>query len=94
MTNYITAAVIGCNLQEEFFETSVRNRHEKFHWKKILTNHKIPNSQLFSSAEIVSDEDTILTDNDISLVFVSANHLHVVSKVIEAGKSVRVVGKF
>jgi hypothetical protein len=91
MTNNITAAVIGCNMNEEFFETSVRNMKERFYWKKILTTEKVTNLHMFPGAEIVSDEETIVGDSEISLVFVSPNHLHVVPKVIKAGKSVRVV---
>jgi hypothetical protein len=91
MTNNITAAVIGCNMNEEFFETSVRNMKERFYWKKILATDRVTNLHMFPGAEIVSDEETIVGDEDISLVFVSANHLHVVPKVIQAGKSVRVV---
>ncbi len=91
MVSNITAGVIGCNMNEEFFETSARNTTENFRWKKLLPAGQIERVSGFPDTEIVSDVTNIFNDHEISLVFVSANHLHVVPEVIQAGKSVRVI---
>jgi hypothetical protein len=91
MVNNVTAGIIGCDTRKEFFEVAARNTREKFYWKKIFTADRVYNLNMFPGSEIVADEETILRDTDISLVFVSPDHLHIVPKVIEAGKSVRVI---
>ncbi len=92
MVNNIIAGVIGCNMTEEFFKTSVRNTREKFYWKKILGGDNVAHlHKRFPEAQIVTNAETIFSDDEISLVFVSADQLQVVPKVIEAGKLVRVV---
>jgi len=91
MVNNITAGVIGCEMREEFFEASARNVNEKIYWKKILSKNGTINANRFPNAEVVNSEETILQDADISLVFVAADNLDAVSKVIQSGKAVRVV---
>ncbi len=93
MEKTIYAGVIGCDMTEEFFQTSLRNPIEKFNWKKIFTgNRPITNiSKQYPTSEVVGNVDTIVDDSDISLVFVSADHIDFVPQVMQAGKSVRVV---
>lgn len=93
MEKKILAGVVGCDMTEEFFQTSLRNTIENFYWKKIYSGKRdVSNSYKdYPTAEIVSDIKTIVNDNDISLVFVSADHLEFVPQVMQAGKSVRVV---
>ena len=92
MVKNINAAIIGCNMSEEFFRSTETNKVENFSWKKIFlsdgpssTHHKQ------FSAEIVDHPQAILNDADIELVFISADHLQFVKPVIDSGKSVRVV---
>ena len=92
MVTNITAGIIGCNMTEDFFRASAHNKVEKFHWKKILADKAITNiEQLYPEAEMVDSIQAIINDNDISLVFVSNNHLNIVPNVLESGKAVRIV---
>lgn len=88
----VYAAVIGCDISTDYFQNASINKLETFHWKKVFTGsseqtifHGSPNT------EFVSSVDAILNDEDISLVFVSANHLEFAKQMIEAGKAVRVI---
>lgn len=89
----INAGVIGSDMTEEFFEISSRNTMEKFLWKKIYVPGAVASSpeNAYAGSEVVDNVEAIISDTDISLVFVSSNHLNVVQKMIEAGKSVRVI---
>ena len=93
MVTNITAGIIGCNMTEDFFRASAHNEVEKFHWKKILAGNQAAKNleQLFPEAELVDSVQAIINDGDISLVFVSNNHLQVVPNVLESGKAVRIV---
>lgn len=91
MVKTINAAVIGCNMSDDFFKTSTANTVEKFSWKKIFTGEHSSSFKTLPGAELVERAEAILHDSTIDLVFVSANHLHFVKPVIEAGKSVRVI---
>jgi hypothetical protein len=92
MVNNIVAGVIGCNMTEEFFQSSVRNSSERFYWKKIFcADNNTLLSKRFPEAEIVTNTEMIVNDEEISLVFVSSKQLQIVPKVLDAGKSVRLV---
>ncbi len=93
MVTNITAGVIGCSMKEEFFATSVHNEVERFHWKKVLAGKPGAThlQQTFPGTEVVDNVQAIVNDNDISLVFVSADHLREVPGVLEAGKAVRII---
>lgn len=93
MVTNITAGVIGCNMTEDFFQTSVHNQVEKFHWKKILAGGQVAGNleNKYPGTELVDNVQAIVGDQDISLVFVASNHLHQVPGVLQAGKAVRIV---
>ena len=91
MVKNINAGIIGCNMSENFFSTSTANNPENLSWKKIFLGGETASSKMPAYAEIVEKADAILHDNEIDLVFVSANHLQFVKPVIEAGKFVRIV---
>ena len=87
----INAGVIGSDMSEEFFEISSRNAMEKFIWKKVYIPGQNDTNDLNTGSQMVSNVESIVNDTDISLVFVSSNHLNEVPKVLQAGKSVRVI---
>ncbi|MCW3111847.1 MAG: hypothetical protein JWR18_243 [Segetibacter sp.] len=91
MVKTINAAIIGCNMSEDFFTTTDANTIENFSWKKIFLGGKPASVKSHPQAEIVERAESILHDADIDLVFVSANHLQFVKPIIDAGKSVRVI---
>jgi predicted dehydrogenase len=91
MVKTINAAIIGCNMSEDFFTTSATNSIERFSWKKIFLSGKSASTKSHSQAELVEKAEAIINDADIDLVFVSENHLQYVKPIIAAGKSVRVV---
>lgn len=93
MIKQINAGVIGCNMSEDFFTTSVSNTIEAFHWKKIYVSRANEQAKInkHPQAEIVSKVDAIINDSDIQLVFVSAQHLEHVKPILQAGKSVRII---
>ena len=91
MVKTTNAAIIGCNMSEDFFIATEANKAEKFFWKKIFLDGKSPSIKSHPQAEMVERAEAILHDSDIDLVFVSANHLHFVKPVIDAGKSVRII---
>ncbi len=93
MSNTINAGIIGCDMSEDFFQTSSSNNLEKFNWKKIYVSNSTSGTikKEYSGAEIVNNVEAIMNDSDITLVIVSAKHLGFVRPVMEAGKSVRVI---
>ena len=91
MVKTINAAIIGCNMSEDFFRTSATNKVESFSWKKIFLTGVPASVKSHPQAEVVERAEAILDDSDIDIVFVSANHLHFVKPIIETGKSVRVI---
>ncbi|TDH26614.1 hypothetical protein EXU57_11030 [Segetibacter sp. 3557_3] len=93
MVTNITAGVIGCSMKEEFFATSVHNEIEKFHWKKVHSTKAAPThlQHTFPDTEVVDSVQAIVNDQDISLVFVSSDHLREVPVILEAGKAVRII---
>jgi hypothetical protein len=89
----INAAIIGCDTSKQYFQDLGTNKLEKFHWKKAYVAddcYKSSSSGL-SIAEYVTTVDSILNDEEISLVFVSSNHLEYAQQIILSGKAVRVI---
>lgn len=93
MINIINAGVIGCDMTEEFFQTSANNTTERFNWTKIFTTSNATESiaKEYPAVKIVDNIKSIVDDKDITLVIVSSKELAFVKPVIEAGKSVRVI---
>lgn len=93
MENKVCAGVIGCNMSEDFFQTSAAYGHEKLFVKKIHPKEKKYEriNKLYPQAEIISNDDAIVNDSDISLVFVSAEKIELVQSLINSGKAVRVI---
>lgn len=91
--NIISAGIIGCDMTEDFFQTSLSNRMEKFYWKKIFVSNNTAeaNKKEYPGTEIVNNIEAIVNDSDITLVIVSAKHLAFVKPIMQAGKSVRVI---
>ncbi|MDB5247647.1 MAG: hypothetical protein JWQ40_2041 [Segetibacter sp.] len=89
----INAGIIGCDMKEDFFQTSLSNRMEKFYWKKIFVSNSTAEGiqKEYPNAEIVNNVEAIVNDSDITLVIVSATHLGFVKPIMQAGKSVRVI---
>lgn len=93
MTKFINAGVIGCKMSEEFFSISGSNTMETFHWKKIWAAEQCAPSVLkrYPKAEVVNTADSIIHDNDITLVIVSSDYMGWVQPVIDAGKAVKII---
>ena len=89
----IQAGVIGCDISGQEFQDLNINKLESFNWKKIYISDNIHESivRSYPATEFVSDINTIVDDDEISLVFVSPQHLDLASQVMKAGKSVRVI---
>lgn len=82
------AGVIGCNMADDFFETLLNNRVEKYHWKKMFQSDSRLDTE---TIEVVENVEAIAEDNDISVVFLSNKFLHVAPQLIKAGKCIRTV---
>ena len=92
-TTTINAAIIGCDISKQYFQDLGTNKLEKFNWKKVYFNEEQCSSYstIFPTSEFVTTVDSILEDPEISLVFVSSNHLQFANPIIQAGKAVRVI---
>ncbi len=93
MSNTINAGIIGCDMSEDFFQTSSSNRLERFNWKKIFVSNNTSEgiNKEYPGTELVNNVEAIVNDRDITLVIVSAKHLGFVKPIMQAGKSVRVI---
>ncbi len=92
MAYIVNAGVIGCNMVEEFFELSRHNTMEKFNWKKVFsTNVSVQTQNAYPDAEFVSNVSALINDAEISLVFISSQHMDMIPLVMQAGKSVRII---
>ncbi len=94
MTQVVNVGVIGCDMSEDFFQLSRLNKIEKFNWKKIYCSSDTWFRFIkkgYPEAEIVQSVQSVVSDADITLVFISSSHLDYVSKVMETGKSVRII---
>lgn len=90
MINTINAGVIGCDMTKEFFD--IANRAEKLIWKKAYAGFNMDGiAKKFPELEIVNNVKEIVTDNDITLVIVSAENLKLARPALAAGKSVRII---
>lgn len=86
------AAVIGCNMDDYLLEQLSIRSVKTYHWKKIvppvdLATVTISNDEL----EMANSINSIVEDDDITVVFISPKYLTGASKLIKAGKHVRVV---
>jgi hypothetical protein len=85
------AGIIGCTLSEQFFQ-SLSFAVEEYSWKKIyFSETSSANHNYTGKAEVVNNLNSIIDDKDITVVFVSNAHLHVVPQLLQAGKCVRTV---
>ena len=92
MKKDINVGVIGGIESEDFFNLSCENRLEKLHIRKILSaDSKDAVKNAYPEAELVKDEQAILSDSAIELVIVSAKQLYSLKHAIQAGKAVRVM---
>lgn len=86
------AGVIGCNLSDNFFQLLSINIVEQYQWKKVFDcGHVSPTVHYSTSTEVVTNVSSIVEDNDITVVFLSNDYLHMAPELIRAGKSVRTV---
>jgi hypothetical protein len=78
-------------MSEQFFQ-SLSFAVEQYSWKKIFFSESSSASHNYSGkAEVVNNVSSIIEDKDITVVFVSNQHLHVVPQLLQAGKCVRTV---
>jgi predicted dehydrogenase len=93
MTNIINAGVVGCDMSEEFFQSTASNKMESFKWTKIFSTNKIAENitRDYPGATVVDNIEAIVNDKDITLVIVSSKELASVKQIIEGGKSVRLI---
>ena len=91
MKNDINVGVIGGIDSEDFFNLSCEKKLEKLHIRKILSSGLTAGRNAYPDAELVEDENSIIHDEAIELVIVSANQLYSVKNAIQAGKAVRVM---
>jgi hypothetical protein len=89
----INAAIVGCDISKDYFQDLGMNKLEKFNWKKVFVTGDSCRtiSSSFPFSEFVTTVDSIVNDADISLVFVSADHLEFANRLISSGKAVRIV---
>jgi predicted dehydrogenase len=93
----IKVGVIGCEMSEEILLASgTTNKEEGFRSMKILATDKASAGiakSTYPQAEIVNDAKSIVDDEAIELVFVSAGreNLPMVKKALQAGKQVRII---
>ncbi|WP_207493823.1 hypothetical protein [Aridibaculum aurantiacum] len=86
------AGVIGCNMSEDFFHLLSTNIVENYHWKKVFNcGDSAPIKHKEIQTEVVTNVGSILEDNDITVVFLSNDYLHMAPQFINAGKCVRTV---
>ena len=91
MSKNINVGVIGCEMSGDLFQLNTVNKQEKLHFRKLFceTDSTIMLSA-FPGMEVVNDVKAILHDADIELVFISNNHLGLITEAVAAGKAVRV----
>ena len=86
------AGAIGCSLSDDFVYRLSINAVDKYHWKKIFdADSTLDSSSNYSNVQVVDTIESIVEDQDISLVVLSNKYLHVVPQLLKAGKSVRTI---
>jgi hypothetical protein len=84
--------VIDCPLHDEFFTAAKANGHQLQIRKLYYTGTEVKDiSTRSEDILLVESVDSIINDSEIEMVILSGRHKSLATKVLEAGKAVRVI---
>jgi hypothetical protein len=87
----ICAAAIGFSMDDYLIEKLSINKISRYNWKKIVPPSDTSNIGHEEDAQITNVINSIVTDKEITVVFLTSRYLCEAAKLMETGKHVRVV---